>query len=345
MSAEPRPSAAAPALGAVARRPPAPRTGLVSALASDGAAIAADIKLAHSVFALPFALLAAFLAAAPAGASATAGPSAVDWPRFGLQLGLVVLAMVAARSAAMLANRYLDRAIDAENPRTAGRALPAGRLTPRRVLLAIGVAGAAFIVVAAAFGFLFGNWWPLALALPVLAWICAYGWLKRFTALCHLYLGSSLAISPIAAAIAVDPAQAFQPTLWLLAAMVLCWVAGFDVIYALQDVECDRRQGLHSVPSRWGVGAALWASRGLHLLALALLWRVALGDPRFGIAMTVAAAITSLLLLIEHATVLRWGTSRMALTFFTLNGVISCIIGGLGIVDVLRSAAAAPQAP
>lgn len=306
----------------------ATRVGLLH----DAAAIASDIKIAHSVFALPFALLGSLLAAAPMVDGAR---SSIDWTRFGVQLLLVVVAMVAGRTAAMLANRILDASIDAENPRTARRAIPSGRLTRRRAVAALAGSGCLFVAVCAGFGTAFGNWWPLGLSVPVLVWICAYGWFKRFTALCHLYLGSSLAIAPLAAAIAVDPAQLAQPTLWLLSLMVLCWVAGFDVIYALQDVESDRRQGLFSLPSRLGVQPALWVSRGLHVVAVAALWNATLGDPRFGIWMRIAAALTTLLLIIEHATVERWGTTRMALTFFTLNGVISCLVGAMGALDVL----------
>lgn len=307
-------------------------------IAHDLGVIAGDIKLAHSVFAMPFALLGAALAAAPMvpsadGSIASIGP---DWRRFGAQLALVVLAMVFARTCAMLANRIIDRDLDVENQRTARRALPSGRLSFGRAVAVFAGSAAIFMGVCAAF-LAFGNPWPLLLGLPVLAWICAYGFLKRFSAMCHVYLGSSLAISPIAAAIAIDPAQVGQPTLWLIAAMVLCWVAGFDVIYALQDVDADRRQGLHSMPSRWGVPAAMWASRGLHAIAVVCLWTATIGDSRFGVLMRIGAAVATALLIIEHATVARWGTTRMALTFFTLNGVISCVVGGLGIVDVLMS--------
>lgn len=303
-------------------------------LRSDLKAIAGDIKLAHSIFALPFAVLAAFLAASPSTADGSAD-AAIDWRRFAGQLALVVAAMVMARTAAMLANRILDRDLDRENPRTAGRAIPSGRLTVWRAGGALLAVGIGFVMVCAGF-LLFANPWPLILSLPVLAWICAYGWFKRFTSLCHLYLGSSLAISPLAAAIAVDPRQLSQPVLWLLSAMVLCWVSGFDVIYALQDVETDRRQRLFSMPSRWGVERALWVSRGLHAVAATCLWAAAVWDPRFGAPMMAAAALVTALLLIEHLTVHRWGTSRLALTFFTLNGVISCVVGTVGVLEVLR---------
>jgi 4-hydroxybenzoate polyprenyltransferase len=292
-------------------------------------ALAADIKLAHSVFALPFAILAAFMAAGPAGRS-------VDWSRFAGQLGLVVLAMVFARTVAMLANRLLDRDIDRRNPRTAGRVLPSGRVAAPLAMGVMAACAGCFILVCIAFGPLYGNWWPAALAVPVLAWIGAYPLLKRFTALCHLYLGSALALSPLAAALAVEPvALASQPALWLLSLMVLCWVAGFDVIYALQDVEVDRREELHSLPVRIGRRGALWISRVLHGVAIAALVAAAWVDGRFGATFAVGVVLVALLLAYEHATVARWGTSRIALAFFTLNGLISCALGGLGVADVL----------
>lgn len=194
------------------------------------------------------------------------------------------------------------------------------------------------MLICAGFGWLYGNWWPAYLSVPVLIWISSYALLKRFTALCHLYLGSSLAISPLAAAIAVDPhALADQPALWLISAMVLCWVAGFDVIYALQDVEVDRAQGLHSMPSRLGVPGAMWMSRLLHAASAACLFAAWLIDPRFGILFGIAVLLVIALLLYEHLTVARWGTTKIALAFFTLNGIISCALGALGIADVVIS--------
>lgn len=292
--------------------------------------IAADIKIAHSVFALPFALLAAVMALV--GTS----DAAIDWGRAVALLALVLWAMVCARSAAMLANRLLDREIDARNPRTAGRAIPSGRLSVRQAGIAWLISAAGFMGGCVAFGVFDGNWWPTWLGMPVLLWICAYGTLKRYTAWCHLYLGSSLAISPVAAALAIDPTSvATQPALWLLAGMVLCWVAGFDVIYALQDVEVDREEGLHSMPGRLGVRGALLISRLLHVgavVCLGLAWWL---DPRLSYLFAAGVFIVAGLLLFEHATVARWGTTKIALAFFTLNGVISCLLGVLGIADLL----------
>ncbi len=291
--------------------------------------LAADIKLHHSVFAMPFAVLAAFMAAMPVGGR-------IDWPRFGGQLVLIVLAMVFARTVAMLANRLLDRRIDAANPRTAVRALPSGRVRPAAAAGALVGSGVMFMAVCAGFGAFYGNWWPLGLSLPVLAWLAAYPLTKRFTALCHLYLGASLALSPLAAAVAVEPAAVLaQPALWLLAAMVMGWVAGFDVIYALQDVAVDREQGHYSLPARLGAAQAMWISRLFHVVAVACLIGAVVLDPRLGAIFGVGVAIVGALLAWEHLTVARWGTTRMALAFFTLNGVISCVLGLLGVVDLL----------
>ncbi len=292
--------------------------------------IAADIKLHHSIFALPFAVLGAFMAAAPPGGSG------ILWMRFGGQLALIVVAMFFARTVAMLANRLLDRGIDARNPRTAGRALPSGRINSRSASVAIISASAGFVLVCLAFGFFYDNWWPAALGVPVLAWLAAYPLLKRFTALCHLYLGASLALSPLAAAIAVRPdAILAQPALWLLAAMVLCWVSGFDIIYALQDVEVDRRFGQFSIPASVGEPAALVVSRLLHATAVGCLVGATVIDGRLGLIFGIGVVIVAGLLLYEHLTVARWGTSKMALAFFTVNGIIGCALGLLGVADLL----------
>ncbi|MEE2971621.1 MAG: UbiA-like polyprenyltransferase, partial [Planctomycetota bacterium] len=265
--------------------------------------IAEDIKLSHSVFALPFAVLAASMAAFHAGSGR------IDWADFWTALVLVVIAMIFARTAAMLANRIVDHRIDAGNPRTRGRAIPSGRLSLRTATIAFALASAGFLLVCLLFGLLRANWWPAILGLPVLVWITSYGLFKRFTWFCHLWLGASLALSPVASAIAVDPGSLAGPSIWALAGMVLCWVAGFDVIYALQDLEVDRRDGLNSIPARFGFDGALWISRGLHLVAVVLLFVAARTEPGFGVGFTVAAVVVAVLLAIEHATVRRWGTT------------------------------------
>ena len=292
-----------------------------------------DIKIAHSVFAMPFAVLAGVMAAWPPEAS---GIAAVSGGVFVGAIVLVVAAMVTARTAAMLCNRILDRTIDARNPRTASRPLASGAAAVSNYVFVLVAMAAVFVGIASVFWFMLGNPWPLLLSVPVLAWVCAYGLFKRFTAWCHLWLGASLALSVPAAAVAINPAAVLaEPSLWLLAGMVLCWVAGFDVIYALQDVDIDRAEGLYSMPSRLGVRGALWASRVLHVTAVALLVVVWWVDPRLEWLFLVGVVAVAALLIVEHATVRRWGTSRMALTFFTLNGVVSCWLGVAGIVEVL----------
>lgn len=311
--------------------PPVSRLGALRLVAS-------DIKIAHSVFALPFAVLAAFLAGRSIfiASEDAFGPGLFILGEFGGRLLLVLAAMVFARTVAMLANRLWDREIDARNPRTAGRALPSGRLDVAAVRSIMAGCIVLFMLVCMGFGAIYGNWWPAILGLPVLAWISLYGLAKRFTALCHVWLGSSLAISPLAAALAVEPAAlTTMPALWLLSAMVLCWVAGFDIIYALQDVEVDREQGLNSMPAKLGVGRAMWVSRGLHVLAAAALVGAGLVDGRLALLWWIGVGMVAGLLLFEHLTVARWGTTKIALAFFTINGFVSCILGMLGVVDAI----------
>ncbi len=290
---------------------------------------AGDIKIAHSVFALPFAVLAAFLAR----------PESAPWTRFAGQLAVVVACMVLARSWAMLFNRLCDRRLDAANPRTSRRVLASGALSARDGwLLALACAGG-FVGACSLFLILWGNVWPIALSVPVLAWIAFYSLTKRFTALCHVFLGAALAVSPLAAALAVHPAALLSsPALWLLSGMVLCWVAGFDVIYALQDVEFDREARLHSIPARMGASGAIWISRGLHAAAFALLVLAASpvgGDARLGVVFAVAAGLVGVLLIAEHVVLARRGKAGLEMAFFTLNGVVSCVLGLAGVVDVL----------
>ncbi len=301
--------------------------------------VARDIKLSHSVFALPFAVLAACIAR----------PVDSPWPRFAAQLGLVVVCMVAARSWAMMVNRLADAAIDSKNPRTARRVFASGELNAQRGWFIAAAFAAAFVAAASLFGLLMGNWWPATLALPVLAWIALYSWTKRFTWLCHIFLGGALAASPLAAALAVDPAAVGlsplpgQPLLatahhavWWLAGMVLTWVAGFDVIYALQDVEFDRREGLFSMPASLGASAAMWVSRSLHLAAAAMLWMALRGDPRFGPIFMSGVFVAWGLLLMEHLVLLRRGMAGLDMAFFTLNGIVSCALGLAGCIDLLN---------
>ena len=286
------------------------------------AAFAADIKLSHTVFALPFALLATVLAGERVGGLRPG------------QVGLIVACMVFARTAAMAANRLLDADLDAANPRTAGRAIPAGR-TPRG-FVALMLAGSAIAFVATTAGFLifYGNGLPLLLSGPVLAFLCAYPLLKRFTALCHYYLGLALALAPVCAQIAVA-GNVSAAALWM-AAGVWCWTAGFDILYGCQDYAHDRAAGVRSVPARLGVARALWVARATHALAAACLFAVGVASPALGSVYYAGVALASVVLVAEHAIVRADDLSRLNLAFFTLNGVVSVTIGTLGIIDVYR---------
>lgn len=259
------------------------------------------IKLSHSVFALPLALAAAALAAGGAPA-----------PR---QLMWIVVAMVGARSAAMGFNRLADQELDARNPRTAGRELPAGLLTRREVGAFVALSAAALVGAAAMLN-------PLCLALsPVaLAIVFGYSYTKRFTAFSHGFLGLALAIAPVGAWLAVRGAFAWPPV--VLALAVLLWVAGFDTIYACQDAAHDRSVGLRSLPARWGVRAALIAARAFHAGAVVLLALLYALVPLHPVYLAGVAGVAALLAY-EHSLVRHDDLSRVNAAFFTVNGWIS----------------------
>jgi len=290
------------------------------------AMIARDIKLVHSVFALPFALL----------AGAMAIPQSTEPARIGLLVALIIAAMVFARTWAMLVNRLADRRFDALNPRTSSRLFARRTMPPREGWAYAAASGTAFILITAMFWILTDNPVPIALSVPVLAWIALYSYTKRFTWLCHVFLGGALAASPVCAAAAVDPSSlASSPAIWWLALMVLCWVSGFDVIYALQDVDFDRAHHLHSIPARLGVAGAITLSRLLHLGAGASLVAVWTAEPRFEWIFALGVLATAGLLIAEHAVLARRGQAGLDLAFFTLNGIVSVVLGLTGILDLL----------
>jgi 4-hydroxybenzoate polyprenyltransferase len=278
------------------------------------------IKFSHSVFALPYALLAAFLAARP------------RLPHV-QELLLIVLCMVAARSAAMTFNRLIDSRFDGANPRTAVRALPAGRISPAAAWCFFLIACAFFLLGCAGFLALRSNPWPLLLSLPVLGFLCFYSYTKRFTSWSHLVLGAAIACSPVAAWIAIRPDTLGAPA-WLLMLAVAFWVAGFDVIYACQDVDFDRRAGLFSLPARYGISRALWLARGFHALTVVALIGVGAAA---GLGAWYYAGVTcvALLLIIENALVSPQDLGRVNLAFFTINGIVGLLLGALGIADIL----------
>ena len=278
---------------------------------------ARDIKISHTVFALPFALLSTFLAA-----GGTPAPGV---------LLLILVCMVTARTVAMAANRLLDARLDALNPRTAARAIPSGRLSSRFYAAALAACGLAFVLATACF-LRYRNPWPLILALPVLLFLCAYPLLKRFTRLCHYYLGAALALAPVCAWLAVTASLA-PPPLWMAAA-VLCWTAGFDIIYACQDYRSDLECDVFSVPVKIGIGPALWVARLTHLACVAMLVMLGRSSPALGPLYFTGVAAAILLLVVEHSLVRPHDLSKVNLAFFTFNGVISVLLGTLGIIDV-----------
>ena len=274
------------------------------------------IKFEHTLFALPFAFMGMILAAE-------------GWPSWST-VGGIVVAMVGARSSAMAFNRLVDRRIDSANPRTAGRELPAAAVSP----------GFVSVFVLSSIGvFLLAAWRlnPMTLklswvALPVLL---GYSYTKRFTSLSHLVLGLALAGAPLGAWVAVRGSFAAAPV--ILAAAVLFWVAGFDVLYALQDLDFDRRTGLHSIPVRWGETGALWASGILHLGMLGLLALLPrFYEPGLGWPYWVGVAGCVVLLGYQHWIVRPGELSRLNAAFFFANGLLATWLFLATAVDLLR---------
>jgi 4-hydroxybenzoate polyprenyltransferase len=284
------------------------------------------IRFSHTLFALPFALLSAVLA--------WHRKDAFDWT----ELAGILLCMVFARSAAMAFNRLADRHIDAANPRTASRHLPAGLISARAVWLFTALCAAGF--VAATFLFYLAqppNPWPSYLAVPVLLFVIGYSYTKRFTALAHFWLGASLLLAPLAAWIAIlGVADLAIPTVLGLA--VLFWVAGFDIIYACQDADFDRQARLHSIPARLGVGPALRVAMVCHVVMLGLLAALyGLAHPPLGEVYLAGLAAVALLILYEHAIVRASDLTRVNQAFFHVNAIIGIGLFVVGLIDVLRA--------
>ena len=283
------------------------------------------IRFSHTIFALPFALLAAMMA----WRLPTVQGAAVDF-RWRDLLGIVAC-MVCARSAAMAFNRLVDRNIDAQNPRTEQRHLPAGSLPVKSVVLFAAAASAGFVAATLLF---LPNLLPLVLSVPVLGFLCGYSYTKRFTSLAHFWLGAALMLAPVSTWIALRGAVVMNAPLDLLPAIilgmaVLLWVAGFDMIYACQDAEFDVSARLHSVPVRWGVAGALRLAAVCHALMLvalcALPFAGSLGGPAvpLGWIYWTSVTVVALLLLYEHALVRPDDLSRVNVAFFNINALIS----------------------
>ena len=272
------------------------------------------IKWEHSIFALPFALCGAMLAAGGLPA----------WH----QILWIIAAMVSARSAAMAFNRLADASIDAANPRTAIRALPAGLLSSSFVTTFVLISCGVFVLAASQL-----NRLTLWLSPVALAVVLAYSYSKRFTRFSHLFLGFALGIAPAAAWIAVR--GSLDPRILLLTAAVTFWVGGFDVIYACQDFEFDRNYGLHSLPRHLGIRSALWIARLFHMFMLALLISLifVFGLGKLAVAGVIAVA---LLLAYEHSLVRHDDLSKLNAAFFTMNGVISVVFFVFVAADLLR---------
>lgn len=245
---------------------------------------------------------------------------------------LVILCMVFARSAAMAFNRWLDRDIDAKNPRTVIREIPAGVISSKNALLFVWINVILFIVTTYFINLLCFLLSPVALLV-----ILGYSYTKRFTALCHIVLGIGLGLAPVGAYLAVT--GHFDWILLLLGFSVLCWVAGFDIIYALQDQDFDKKNQLHSIPETFGTQKALYISRALHLISASLLSFVVYltfeSYPQVGWLSFLAWGVFGTLLIYQHSLVKANDLSRINLAFFTTNGVASVIFGCLLIFDLL----------
>lgn len=278
------------------------------------------IKFSHTIFALPFALLGFFLATLHF-------ETPLSWTLF----GLVLLCMVFARSAAMAFNRYLDRDIDEKNPRTKVREIPAGIISPRAALIFVIISSLLFVGTT-----YFINWICFVLSPVALLVILGYSYTKRFTFLCHFVLGLGLSLAPIGAYLAVGGTFHLIPVLY--SAAVLFWVAGFDIIYALQDEAFDKSLNLNSVPVKLGKKNALQLSNVLHLLCAAFIAIAAVLLQQeyevFSWLLWVASAIFIALLIYQHTLVKPEDLSKVNLAFFTTNGIASLVFGSLVILDM-----------
>ena len=306
-------------VGRSARAPAGPRGRLRLLLET--------VRFPHTLFALPFAALAAVWAA-----------RGVPPP---LETALLLVAMVAARTAAMAFNRVVDARFDAANPRTRERAIPAGRLSQGSVAVLAAGGAAVFIAAAAAFYPLRANPWPAWLCGPFLAVLLGYSYTKRFTALSHYVLGLALGLSPVGVWIALTGRLDWPPL--ALAFAVMAWTAGFDILYSLQDVRHDRELGLHSIAARLGAGKALMVARLNHaamvLTLLAMYGFAARGAPpadprRLGAWYLAGLALLAALLVYEHTLIRANDLRRLDAAFFTVNAVGSVVFAAFGILDV-----------
>ena len=287
------------------------------------------VKFSHTIFAMPFAMIGFFLAVLrPAIQWQTAGSTPVGWQQWLLKLALVIACMVTARSAAMGFNRYLDRHFDALNPRTAIREIPAGIISADNALWFV-IANCMLFVVFA--GLL--NRLCLVLSPVALFVVLGYSYTKRFTALCHIILGIGLSLAPIGAYIAVTNRFDLLPLLFSFA--VVCWVSGFDIIYAMQDEEFDRHQQLHSIPAALGKSRALRVSELLHLLSTTFVVVAGIMGA-FGWWYWIGVAVFAGMLVYQHSIVKPNDLSRVNIAFMTANGIASVVFAVFVIIDLFR---------
>jgi 4-hydroxybenzoate polyprenyltransferase len=275
--------------------------------------LASLVRIEHTVFALPFAYVGAFLAEG-------------GWPGAG-DLLWVTVAMVGARTLAMALNRVVDAELDARNPRTSSRELPTGALTRGQVLVLCALAFAVYLLAVFQLDTVVRWLWPIPVAMFVV-----YPYLKRFTWLCHLWLGACLGLAPVGAWLAVSGTAPWEA--WAIGAAVLFWVAGFDLFYSLYDVEHDELAGLHSWAVRFGERGVFWTARAFHVVTVALL-TAAGASLDAGVAYWLGMLAVALLLAYEHSIVRPGDLRRLDAAFFTVNGVMSVVFFAFVALDVL----------
>ena len=291
------------------------------------------VRFSHTLFALPFALLSYGMA--------------LKWnlletpsiPFRGLDLVGILLCMVTARSAAMGFNRFADCRIDAENPRTATRHLPSKILSPKNVLLFVGICSIGFVASTLLF---LPNQIPLLASLPVLLFLFGYSYAKRWTVAAHFWLGAALMLAPLAAWVVVRPVLFPVPMPPLLLGLaVFFWTAGFDLIYATQDADADKKQGLYSIPGRYGVTVALRLSMLCHLVAVILWGMIPFFYEPFGLLYGLGIGLVAMILAIEHSLVMprphrSLDLQRINVAFFQLNVLVSLGLAAVGVMELVR---------
>ncbi len=283
------------------------------------------VKFSHTIFAMPFAML-AFVYALTTSAAAPHNSSPAWWLTLLVQ---VVLCMVFARNVAMGFNRWADRDIDARNPRTATREIPAGVVSPRAALWFVGVNAVLFIITASTINRLTALLSPVALFV-----VMAYSLCKRFTSMAHLVLGLALGIAPVGAFIAVTGTITFE--ICLLSLVVLTWTGGFDIIYALQDRDFDRQEGLHSIPAHFSPTVSLAISVALHVVSIVALVLFVQGLPT-SVWTWLGVGMFAAILTLEHILVTPTRTRHIGIAFGTLNGLASLSLATLAIIGLLTA--------